>query len=127
MFTSAISTIITPLLHASANCLAIGLTPNATRMDIIKYTTLFVFGAIAIFFLLIRLTIIPFLVKNYYSLADATNIGLSLFILYSLNLFTLLFWGYSDSTGWRVLFFVMLVFWLIHLLLKVILSQRQTD
>jgi hypothetical protein len=127
MFTSALYPLIAPLLASSASCLAVGLTPDATRMDVIKYTTLFIIGAIAIFFLLIRLTIIPFLVRNYYSLADATNIGLSLFILYSLNLFTLIFLGYSDSTGWRVLFFVILVFWLIHLLLKVILARRQTD
>lgn len=115
------------LLLFSNNALAVGLTPDATRMDVIKYTAIFLFGCVAIFLFLIRLTIIPFLVKSYYTLADATNIGLSLFILYALNLFTLLFFRYSLTSGWRLVFLLVAVFWLIHLLLKVLLARGKND
>jgi hypothetical protein len=106
---------------------AVGLTPEANNVEIIKFTTIFVIGSALIFVLLIRLTIIPFLVRNYYSLSDATSIGLSLFILYTLNLFTLLFFRYSPSTSWRMVFLVIAMFWLIHLLLKVVLAKRNND
>ena len=115
------------LLPGAALAAGVGVTQNATQMEIIKYTTIFIVGCIAIFFLLIRMTIIPFLVRNYYSLGDATNIGLSLFILYSLNLFTLLFFRYSPSTGWRMVFLVVAIFWAIHLLLKVLLARQHND
>lgn len=115
-----------PVLFAlSQSALAVGLTPNATRMDLIKYTAIFIFVCLVMFFLLIRMTIIPFLVKNYYTLSDATNIGLSLFILYVLNLFTLLFFRYSLTVGWKLLFFFIGLIWLIHLVLKVLLSRRE--
>lgn len=104
-----------------------GLSPDAPRIEIIKYTAIFVVGSVAIFFLLIRLTIIPFLVKNYYSLSDATNIGLSLFILYSLNLFTLIFFRLYTGSAWRAIFVVVAVFWFIHLLLKVLLARKRED
>ncbi len=104
-----------------------GLSPGASNMEIIKYTAVFVVGCVAIFFLLIRLTIIPFLVKNYYSLSDATNIGLSLFILYSLNLFTLIFFRLYTGSAWRAIFVVVGVFWFIHLLLKVLLSGKREE
>jgi hypothetical protein len=116
-------------LPMTAFAQGIGLTPEKARsnVEVIKYVTIFIVGSILIFFLLIRLTIIPFLVRNYYSLSDATNIGLSLFILYALNLFTLLFFRYSLSTGWRMVFLVVAMFWMIHLLLKVILARRHND
>lgn len=104
-----------------------GLSPDAPRFEIIKYTAIFIGGCAAIFFFLIRLTIIPFLVKNYYSLSDATNIGLSLFILYSLNLFTLIFFRLYTGSAWRAIFVVVAVFWFIHLLLKVLLSKRSEE
>jgi hypothetical protein len=104
-----------------------GLSPDAPRFEIIKYTAIFIVGCVIVFFLLIRLTIIPFLVKNYYSLSDATNIGLSLFILYSLNLFTLIFFRLYTGAAWRAIFVVIAVFWFIHLLLKVLLSKRGED
>jgi hypothetical protein len=115
------------LLMMPGSAFAVGLTPNATRMDVIKYTAIFIIGCIVMFFLLIRLTIIPFLVRNYYSLADATNIGLSLFILFALNLFTLLFFGLYSTAGWRALFVFVGIMWLIHLLLKVLLARRRED
>ncbi|KAF0247222.1 MAG: hypothetical protein FD167_3378 [bacterium] len=101
-----------------------GLSPNAERFEIIKYTAIFIVSCIVVFFLLIRLTIIPFLVKNYYSLSDATHIGISLLILYSLNLFTLIFFRLYTGSAWRAIFVVIAAFWFIHLLLKVILSKR---
>lgn len=104
-----------------------GLNPGDTKMQIIKYTAGFIVGCVLIFFLLIRLTIIPFLVRNYYSLSDATNIGLSLFIIYSLNLFTIIFFRLSTTGAWRAMFILIAVFWLIHLLLKVLLSRRRED
>ena len=104
-----------------------GLNRGDSQMQIIKYTAIFLVGCIAIFFLLIRLTIIPFLVRNYYSLSDATNIGLSLFILYSLNFFTLIFFRLYNTGAWYAIFIVIAVFWLIHLLLKVLLSHRHDD
>src|SRR5262245_8393900 len=99
------------LLASPAAASAIGLTPNATRMDIIKYSAIFIIGCLLMFVLLVRMTIIPFLVRNFYSLSDATNIGLSLFILYALNLFTLLFFGLYLSGGWRALFLFVGVTW----------------
>ena len=115
------------LLLMPSSASAVGLMPNATRMDVIKYTAIFIIGCVVMFFLLIRLTIIPFLVRNYYSLADATNIGLSLFILYALNLFTLLFFRYSFSNGWRMIFLFVGLIWIIHMLLKVVLARRSED
>jgi hypothetical protein len=115
------------LMMMPTSAFAVGLTPNATRIEIIKYAAIFIIGCVVLFFLLIRLTIIPFLVRNYYSLADATNIGLSVFILYALNLFTLLFFGLYSSAGWRALFIFMGVIWLIHLLLKVLFARRRED
>jgi hypothetical protein len=106
---------------------AVGLTPNASRMEIIKYTAIFIIGCAVMFFLLIRMTIIPFLVRSYYSLSDATNIGLSLFIIYALNLFTLLFFGLYSTGLWRALFCFIAVIWIIHLLLKVLLTRRTED
>lgn len=117
--------ILPVLLTFSQNTMAVGLAPNATRMDVIKYTAIFIFGCLVMFFLLIRMTVVPFLVRNYYTLSDATNIGLSLFILYSLNLFTLLFFRYSLTLGWKLLFFFIGLIWLIHLVLKVLLSRRE--
>ncbi|MBL8151167.1 MAG: hypothetical protein JNN15_14670 [Blastocatellia bacterium] len=107
--------------------LAVGLTPTSTRIEIIEYTAIFLIGSVVMFFLLIRLTIVPFLVRNYYSLADATNIGLSLFILYALNLFTLLFFRYSFSIGWKLLFLFIGLIWFVHFLLKVLLARRSND
>lgn len=112
------------LLALNSAAMAVGLTPNATRMDLIKYVAILIFGLLVMFFLIIRMTIVPFLVKNYYTLSDATNIGLSLFILYGLNLFTLLFFRYSLSVGWRLLFLFIALMWLIHLVVKVLLSKR---
>ena len=115
------------LLASPAAASAIGLTPNATRMDIIKYSAIFIIGCLVMFVLLVRMTIIPFLVRNFYSLSDATNIGLSLFILYALNLFSLLFFGLYLSGGWRALFLFVGVIWFIHLLLKVLLARRSEE
>ncbi len=112
------------LLALSSRVMAVGLTPNATRMDVIKYTAILIFGLLVMFFLIIRMTIVPFLVKNYYTLSDATNIGLSLFILYGLNLFTLLFFRYSLTIGWKLLFFFIGLMWMIHLIVKVLLNKR---
>ncbi|MEW6731423.1 MAG: hypothetical protein AB1489_08825 [Acidobacteriota bacterium] len=117
--------LLLPLLPSQV--LAIGLESGAKQMDVIKYVAIFLVGCVAIFFLLIRLTIIPFLVRSYYSLADATNIGLSLFILYSLNLFTLLFFRVSATGSWRAVFIFVGVLWMIHLLLKVVLARRRED
>jgi len=115
------------LLAMPVTASAIGLSPNATRMEIIKYTAIFIIACLIMFVLLVRMTIIPFLVRNFYSLSDATNIGLSLFILYALNLFSLLFFGLYISGGWRALFLFVGVIWLIHLLLKVLLVRRSEE
>jgi hypothetical protein len=122
-----LATLLLLLIPQMAFAQSFGLNPNASQFEIIKYTAIFIVGCVAIFFFLIRLTIIPFLVKNYYTLSDATNIGLSLFILYSLNLFTLIFFRLYTGSAWRAIFVVVAVFWFIHLLLKVLLSKRSED
>ncbi|MCS6886400.1 MAG: hypothetical protein RMM17_06720 [Acidobacteriota bacterium] len=123
----ALLAVLPALLVIADTANAIGLTPNATRMDVIKYTAIFIVSCLIMFLLLIRGGLVPFLVRNYYPLSEAQQIGISLFLLYALILFTLLFFRYLYPTGWKLLFFFIALVWLAHLVFKVLLGGRRQE